>query len=90
MCHQLISLLAVSVRKHVNIKYQLRDSLANIVIDQSQVQQIMMNLVMNASESIEPTKQGNIQVRTDSMYADSDYLSQTYFYGEHPVSGKYV
>ncbi len=81
-------LLEVSISKHVVVTYNLADDLPAIEADASQMQQVIMNLIINASESIEGGA-GVVTVTTSAVEVDSHYLASAYLNDELPV-GAYV
>jgi PAS domain S-box-containing protein len=56
-------LLSVSISKKVALRYQLQEKLPVILAEASQIQQVVMNLVTNASESIGDAD-GVVAIRT--------------------------
>ncbi|MBT3219914.1 MAG: response regulator, partial [Proteobacteria bacterium] len=70
-------LLQLSISKKAFIKYNLERSISAIDADASQVRQVIMNLVVNASEAI-GDKSGVISVSTGMMEVDREYLSEVY------------
>jgi len=81
-------LFQVSVSKRCSIRYEFGDSLPPIDGDVSQVRQVIMNLVINASEAI-GDREGIISVRTGLMKCDDDYLAGSCLDEKLPV-GHYV
>lgn len=81
-------LLQISVNKRVVLKYELADSVPAIEGDPSQMRQVVMNLVINASEAI-GEKNGVVTVRTGVRPVDRTYLAETYLSPELP-EGSYV
>lgn len=67
------SLLEVSVDKNVQLEFDLSEELPVVDVDLTQIQQIIMNLVINASEACNK-QQGNITVSTGIMQVDATYL----------------
>jgi len=67
-------LLEVSVSKKVALKYNFADSLPVIEGDATQVRQVIMNLITNASEAIGDNS-GVISVSTGVMDCDTTYLN---------------
>jgi two-component system, cell cycle sensor histidine kinase and response regulator CckA len=57
-------LLSVSISNNIHIDYQLAPDLPNIEGDRAQVQQVIMNLIINASEALE-NNTGLIRIKTD-------------------------
>lgn len=66
-------LLAVSVNKSSTLKYHLSEELPLMEGDASQIGQIILNLVMNASEAI-GQKDGIITIATGAKYCDQSFF----------------
>ncbi len=81
-------LIEVSLAKNVVLKYHLHEHLPAIDADVAQMQQIVMNLITNASEAIEG-KSGVISISTGLMQADEDYLNG-YIGAENLEPGRYI
>ena len=81
-------LLEISISKNAVIKYNLYDDLPSINADPSQIRQIIMNLVTNASDAMDRTS-GVISITTNHMECDMAYLSTAYMNSKLP-DGKYV
>ncbi len=81
-------LLEVTVSKKAVMKFQLADNLPSILVDPSQIGQVLMNLVLNASEAI-GEKSGVIVISTGAMDCDRHYLHTTYMNDRLPP-GPYV
>lgn len=81
-------LMEVSIKKNVLLRYHIAPSLPAIEADESQLQQVILNLITNANEAIED-RSGVISLTTGMMYADSDYLLSTYTNTALP-EGRYV
>ncbi len=71
---ELSNLLGFSLSKKASLKFHLEPALPLILGDPTQVRQILMNLVINASEAIGDAD-GSIEVRTGVMSASSEFLS---------------
>jgi len=84
---EMAPLLEASTEKHAEISYQLQQKLPMIEVDIAQIQQVIMNLVINASDAINE-KSGHVIITSDEMYADEDFLGRCY--GEAPPAGNYV
>lgn len=67
-------LLEASVSQGIVLKYSLGDNLPPISADATQMNQILMNLIINASEAI-GDKPGVIQVTTGVLQCDREYLN---------------
>lgn len=76
-------LLRLSVSKTAVLQFHLARNLPAVVADATQLQQILMNLVINASEAI-GDQHGLITVGTGRMRADQAYLNGTYLAPELP------
>jgi len=85
---EMLDLLQVSIAKNVVLKFDLSRALPAVEADASQLQQVIMNLVINASEAVD-NKSGIISVATGVMYADRRYLSETWL-DEGLAEGRYA
>ncbi|GEM_PF-910443 len=81
-------LLGITISKNAVIKYHLAENLPAVKADPTQMRQVIMNLITNASEAMEESS-GVISVTTSAMECDSDYLS-TAFLNEDLPEGLYV
>ncbi|HTH49499.1 MAG TPA: response regulator, partial [Candidatus Limnocylindria bacterium] len=81
-------LLQSSVSKSAVLAYELAEQLPRVKADASQLRQIIMNLVINASEALEG-RSGVIRIHTGRILADRNYLDRTMGAPELPV-GDYV
>jgi PAS domain S-box-containing protein len=66
-------LLQLGVSKHVRLNLEINDSLPRIKGDPDQIQRLVMNILVNASESIGDQK-GDVTLRTGAMDCDEAYL----------------
>ncbi|MGB0582147.1 MAG: HAMP domain-containing protein, partial [Limisphaerales bacterium] len=82
------NLLQVSVSKTAVLKFELRDELPAAPVDASQIRQVIMNLVINASEAI-GERSGIINVANGLARLDTDYLTTTHLAPDLPP-GDYV
>ena len=67
-------ILNVSISKKAVLKYNFDKNLPSVYADASQIRQIIMNLIINASEAI-GEKSGIITISTGLIDAKRDYLS---------------
>jgi nitrogen-specific signal transduction histidine kinase/CheY-like chemotaxis protein len=88
LVRQIGNLLDASISKNVDVSYEFADGLPAIDADASQVQQVVMNLIINASEALDG-RDGEVVVRTSIVQVDESYFSGTYFAEDLPV-GSYV
>jgi PAS domain S-box-containing protein len=82
------NLLEVSVSKNVALSYDLHRGLPPVVADVTQLHQVLLNLVTNASDSI-GDEGGVVTLRTGVRDCDSAYLSETYL-DDHLAEGDYL
>ncbi len=81
-------ILAVSVSKKATLRYDLASDLPSVEADATQLRQIIMNLVINASEAIGDNS-GVIAISTGVMDCDRTYLQETWL-DENLQEGRYV
>ncbi|MGE0040505.1 MAG: ATP-binding protein [Vicinamibacterales bacterium] len=72
------SLLDVSVPKKAQLHLELLDALPTVLGDETELRQILMNLVINAAEAI-GDQAGTITVRTTTTTLSSEALEETVF-----------
>lgn len=82
------SLLQVSVSKNSLLKYRLEKNLPAVQADATQLRQILMNLVINASDALDE-RPGTIEISTGVIFADRAYLSAMHLAPMIP-EGNYV
>ncbi|HEY5961691.1 MAG TPA: PAS domain S-box protein, partial [Polyangiaceae bacterium] len=82
-------LLGVSISKKVTIKYNFFDGLPSVVADATQLRQIVMNLITNASEAIGEAS-GIVTLTTGVMDCDEAYLSSVVGDSDCHAPGQYV
>jgi two-component system cell cycle sensor histidine kinase/response regulator CckA len=83
-----LELLEVSITKKAALRVELRHGVASAVADPTQLRQVIMNLVINASEAI-GDRSGLIRVRTGLIEADANYFGDAFSAGEL-APGQYV
>jgi signal transduction histidine kinase len=88
LIEEMTQLLSISISKKAVLQYELSDELPAVEGDASQLSQVVMNLVTNASDAL-VGEAGAITVRTGVMQADRAYLAETYSFGDCP-EGRYV
>jgi PAS domain S-box-containing protein len=81
-------MLEISISKKAVLRYNLAPTLPAVEADVSQLQQILMNLVINASEAI-GERSGIISLNTSASECDRAYLSNTWLKQDLP-EGTYV
>ncbi|HWC61952.1 MAG TPA: response regulator [Verrucomicrobiae bacterium] len=88
LVRNLSDLLKVSISKSVRLEFNLASDLPLIDADAAQLQQVLMNLVTNASEAI-ADKPGVVTVSTSVRECDDSYLAETRT-SNKPRRGRYV
>ena len=81
------SLLQASISKRVRLVLQLADPIPAVRGDATQIRQIVMNLVINASEAI-GERDGQVTIHTGELDATEAYLATT-FNAAELVPGRY-
>jgi PAS domain S-box-containing protein len=89
LVRQITNLLRTSIPKHVQLRLELASPLPPIEADISQMQQIIMNLVINGAEAIgdEP---GTVLIQTGLQSVDEHYIATLDARGRQLHSGEYV
>jgi len=77
LVHEMTELLSVSLSKKALIRYDLAPVLPEVMADPTQMQQVVMNLVTNASEAIPEGVNGSITLRTGELVVEKTYLTVT-------------
>jgi PAS domain S-box-containing protein len=85
---EMVSLLKASISKKAIFNLNLRDPLPPLRGDPSQIRQVIMNLVINASEAL-GEHSGAITISTGVMECTREYLSEA-FLDESLAEGSYV
>jgi PAS domain S-box-containing protein len=88
LINDMARMLEVSVSRKIVLRYQLAATLPPIEADVSQMQQIIMNLVINAAEAI-GANGGFVTISTGAMECDHDMLNTTWLRQDLPA-GTYV
>jgi len=77
LIEEITHLMEVSISKKAVLKYRFADSVPAIEGDATQIRQVVMNLITNASEAI-GDHSGVISITTGAMECDRAYLAETY------------
>lgn len=85
---EMVNMLRSALKKNITIEYDLRNSTEYIFGDQSQLQQVIMNIIINATESI-GEKTGIVKVWLDNITFISDQTHKD-FLGRSIAPGKYL
>ncbi|NWF37759.1 PAS domain S-box protein [Mariprofundus sp. NF] len=89
LVEETVQLIDVSISKNVSLKFDLQAHLPSILADNTQIQQIIMNLITNASEAIGEQHGGEIHVVTGSIFAGREALDSPFLEERRPP-GDYV
>ncbi len=88
LVEEMTHLLEVSVSRRAVLKYEFAPHVPAIEGDPTQIRQVVMNLITNASEAIVGAA-GLIVVRVKAVDVDEQYLDRTYLHESLPT-GHYV
>ena len=80
-------LLEASISKRASLRFEFAPDVPPVEADPTGLGQIVMNLVLNASEAL-GEENGVVKVRTGVMHCTDDYLQNTYL-GEDLSEGRY-
>jgi PAS domain S-box-containing protein len=70
-------LLRVSIPKNVVVKFDFHPNLPAVEVDATQIRQVVMNLITNASEAV-GKRSGVVTISTGITEVDQNYLAGTY------------
>lgn len=85
---EMADLLEVSISKKATLDLNLDPDLALVEVDATQIRQIVMNLIINASEAI-VGNDGRIAITTTKQHCDRSYLDG-YALDDEATAGMYV
>ncbi len=85
---EMLNLLSAVISKKAVLKVELDSNLPGVVGDATQMRQVIMNLITNASDSL-GDREGTIYVTSGVFQADAAYLSRAYL-AEELMPGEYV
>jgi signal transduction histidine kinase/ActR/RegA family two-component response regulator len=88
LARDISALVQTSIPKKVQLRLNLADNLPLVQADASQIQQVVMNLVINAGEAI-GDEVGTILLTTEEQDVDDRYI-EAFFTPEELTPGKYV
>jgi two-component system, cell cycle sensor histidine kinase and response regulator CckA len=89
LVREISTLIQTSVPRTVQLRLELSEGLPTIEADPSQLQQVVMNLVINGAEAVPEGQNGTVLVTTEAQDLDEPYLRQN-FAGETLAAGRYV
>ncbi|MDA8084952.1 MAG: response regulator [Nitrospiraceae bacterium] len=85
---EMTHMLEVSISKNAVLRFDLHKGLPPVDCDATQLRQVIMNLVINASDAI-GSRSGTIAITTGAADCDRAYLAETWL-DEHLEEGLYV
>ncbi len=83
-------LIKGSIPNHVHLSFELRQDLPPVELDSGQMQQIAMNLVLNAAESISDSKNGLVIVKTTLVELTAAAISNMELFTGKLAAGPYI
>jgi two-component system, cell cycle sensor histidine kinase and response regulator CckA len=89
LLREVTELLHISISKSVVLEFKLEKNLPAVVGDATQLRQVILNLVVNASEAVGENP-GTITVSTGVLQANRAYLNETQLAGGQIPEGEYV
>jgi len=88
LVREMAHMLEVTISKKITLRFACSNDLPVVEADATQVRQVIMNLITNASEAI-GDEDGMITITTGTMTCDAEYLART-FEGEGLAEGEYT
>jgi len=88
LVREITDLLRVSISKKAGLEYDFNDGEALVLADATQLRQVVMNLITNASEALGDDP-GLVTARTAAVLAGRALLDG-YYHGDELVEGRYV
>jgi signal transduction histidine kinase/ActR/RegA family two-component response regulator len=82
-------LLSVSTSKKATLTHTLAPDLPSVMADATQIRQVVMNLITNASEAL-GDGEGTMALRTGALSCDRDYFADAIGDSKQHVPGRYV
>lgn len=90
LIREISELIRTSIPKTVQLRLELGPDLPCVEADPSQLQQLVMNLVINAAEAIGGGASGTVLVSTGLQEVDEVYIRSTIAPGEEIAPGTYI
>jgi signal transduction histidine kinase/ActR/RegA family two-component response regulator len=88
IAEEMASLLEVSISKKARLVYEMAEGLPSVEADVTQIGQVVMNLITNASDAL-GEHEGTIHLRTGTQLVDRKYLAECLL-GDEVSEGDYV
>ncbi len=90
LVREISGLIQASISKNVQLRLELRDDVPLVEADSSQLQQLVMNLVINGAEAIGEEGNGTVLVTTGVQNVDENYLLGTFGEPSELTLGTYI
>jgi PAS domain S-box-containing protein len=90
LVREISSLILSSIPKKVELRLELAPDLPPVEIDSAQIQQLIMNLVINAAEAIGEDRRGMVVVSTLLREVDQRFITHNHFAIDPAPPGSYV
>ncbi len=84
---EIATLIRASIPKYVRVHFELDENEPEIDADKSQIQQLLMNLIINAAEAIS-AEGGNVRISTDRIRLEK--ITSGFYPGEALPPGDYI
>lgn len=88
LVREMTQLVEPAVSKKATVRYDLASDMPAIHADPAQLRQVVMNLIMNASDALEGCS-GTVEIRVESVKAGKELLQRS-FVGKELPEGRYV
>ncbi|MGV6851917.1 MAG: hybrid sensor histidine kinase/response regulator, partial [bacterium] len=75
--NETMRLVTSSISKKAILSFELEENLPSIYVDETQLKQVMMNLIINASDALE-NQPGSIVITTGAIDCDRECLANSY------------
>ena len=89
LVRDITNLVRSSIPKSIELEQEIAPNLPSIEADASQMQQILMNLVINGAEAIGEGNSGQVRIRTRAQELDAEFIRMNFPSGEL-TPGPYV
>ena len=83
------NLIGLALLDSVSLQLELEDNLPFIFLRKTQIRQLFMNLLLNASEAIQQTP-GLITIRTGKQFLESENKIESFINRYHLIPGHYI
>lgn len=85
-----VPLIQAAIPRSVELRFDLEEDLPAIEADATQIQQLVMNIVINGAEAIPEETAGTVTITTHRQYVDEQYIRNQTEAGGELKRGEYV